>query len=105
MSVLLRATLFALHSALWVREALSWTLAWLWSAIALSVKHKGAKLECIAADTRRLQKVPQHLAVVVQEEGVSCDDLAHLATWAFASNIRVVSLYDPYGEFVHICMS
>ena len=95
---LLRASLVALHSILWLRETLSWTLAWLWTAIAFSIKHKGTKLDCIAEDRRHLLKVPLHLAVVVQEEEISCDDLAHIATWAFASNIRIVSLYDPYGE-------
>lgn len=96
----LGATLAALHSILWLREALSWTLAWVWTAIAYSIKHKGTKLECITEDTRDMSKVPLHLAMVVQEEEeISCDDLARVAMWAFASNIRVVSLYDPYGEW------
>ncbi len=96
----LRGALVAVHSVLWLKEALTWTLLWAWTAIAYSIKHKGTKLDCIAADAKRLQKVPAHLAVVVQEEEISCEDLANIATWAFASNIRVVSLYDPYGEML-----
>jgi hypothetical protein len=96
---LMRTTLAALHSVLWLRETLKWALAWVWTAIAYSIKHKGTKLECIAADTKDLSKVPLHLAIVVQEEGmISFNDLARVAVWAFASDIRVVSLYDPYGE-------
>lgn len=95
---LLRATLAALHAVLWVRDTSSWILLWLWSSVTYSLKHKGEKLECIAADMRDLKKVPQHLAVVVQEEEVSSDDLALIATWAFASHVHVVSFYDPYGK-------
>lgn len=94
----LRGTLVALHSLLWLGTALSWTLTWVWTAIAYSIKHKGTKLESITADARDLAKVPLHLAAVVQEKDISCDDLARVALWAFASNIRVLSLYDPYGE-------
>lgn len=95
---LLGTALVALHSVLWLRNSLGWTLAWLWTAISYAIKHKGKSLECIAVDAKELSKVPGHLAMVVQEEEVSCDDLARMAVWAFASNIRVVSLYDPYGE-------
>lgn len=94
----LRGTLAALHSLLWAREALRWTFSLLWTSLALSFKHKGTKLERIAEDSRVLKKVPSHLAVVVQEQHISCEDLARIATWAFASNITTVSLYDPYGE-------
>ena len=94
---LLKGTLAALHSMLWLREVFSWTLVWVWTAIAYSIKHKGTKLECITEDTRELSKLPWHLAIVVQED-VSCDDLARVAMWAFASSVRVVSLYDPHGE-------
>lgn len=95
---LFRVTLVALHSMLWLRDATSWLFAWVWTGIAHSIKHKGTKQEYIAADKKALRKVPQHLAIVVQEEHISSDDLARIAMWAFASDVLLVSLYDPYGE-------
>lgn len=96
----LRLALVSLHSVLWAREAVGRVWLWLCTAVAFSLKHKGKKLECIAADRKELQKVPTHLALVIQEEHISCDDLACLAVWAFASDVRTVSIYDPYGETV-----
>ncbi len=95
---LLRLALVSLHSVLWAREAVSRVYLWLWSTMVYVFKHKGKKLECIAADRKELRKVPAHLALVVQEEKISCDNLVHVAMWAFASDVRTVSLYDPYGE-------
>lgn len=106
---LLRATLVILHGALWLREAVTYTLLWVWTGIAYSIKHKGTKLECIVKDTKHLRKLPWHLAVIVQETTISYDDLARVTTWAFASGIKLVSLYDPNGEIrereviVHPC--
>ena len=94
---LLRLALVSLHSMLWARDAVSRLFLWLWTTLSYSLKHKGKKLDCIAADGRDLQKIPTHLALIVQEEQISCDDLAHVAVWAFASGIHTISIYDPYA--------
>lgn len=95
--VMLRTTLVTLHSILWLRDSLSRSISWLWLAVSSVAKHKGDKSDQIAADVKALRKMPRHLALVIQEDSISCDDLAHVTTWAFASNIHLVSIYDPHG--------
>lgn len=95
----LRLVLAGLHSVLWLRHWICVTCEWFWMNLLLhyiSTKHKGATLESIAEDAKLLVKVPKHLALLV-EERVSCDDLARLVMWAFASGITTVSLYDSHG--------
>ena len=99
---LLGATLGVLHSLLWLRESVSWAVIRLWVSIVHSIKHKGTKLECIESDVKTFQKRPYHLAVIVQEKEISCDNLAQVTAWAFASGVRIVSLYDPIGELITI---
>ena len=106
-----RVTLVTLHSILWLRDAVSWSVSWLWLGLSYALKHKGVKLDCISTDVKALKKVPHHLALVVQERCVSCEDLARAMTWAFASDIRLVSIYDPYGtnmwdisSYSHSCL-
>ncbi len=98
LDVFLRGTLLSLHFIMWLKSQVSNVFLWTWTCIAHSVKHKGTKLEAIMEDVRDLDKVPLHLAVVVQEEEVSCDDLAQMTAWAFAGGVKMVSLYDPCGE-------
>ena len=95
---LLRVTLLTIHSVIWLRESISRVLTWLWNSIPHFIKHKGTKLECIVSDIKSLSKVPKHLTIIVLEEGTWYDDLARVTTWAFASGVGTVSLYDPCGE-------
>lgn len=96
---MLKFTLASVHGALWLGNWISTSFGWLWMCILQfnSSKYKGKKLEGIAADAKELEKVPQHLAVLVHQDLMSCDDLAHIAVWAFASGVRTVSFYDPNG--------
>lgn len=98
----MRASLATLHSMFWLRDAVSWMLVWVWATISYSLKHKGEKYDSIAADARGLKKLPRHLALVVQEQQVSCSDLARMATWAFASDICLVSIYDPHSTQYYV---
>lgn len=94
----LTVSLKTVHSFQWLRYSITYFFTWLWTAILYTVKHKGTKLESIQEDTKHLQKVPLHLAVIVQEEELSYDDLACVVVWAFAVGIHYVSLYDPHGN-------
>jgi len=101
---LAKFTLKTLHYLLWLRNSIGITFGWLWICILqiTSSKYKGKKLESITLDAKELEKIPQHLAVIVHEESISCDDLAKVSVWAFASGIRTVSLYDHSGKFTYM---
>ena len=98
---MLKLTLASVHCALWFRNWISKSFNWLWMCILqfTTSKYKGKKLETISSDAKELEKIPQHLAVLAHQEFMSCDDLAHVAVWAFACGIRTVSFYDPNGMF------
>ncbi len=100
----LRFTLASLHCTLWAKSWLSARIVWMWGCLLqlTSSKYKGKKLETIASDAKELEKIPHHLAVIVHQEFLSCDDLAQVAVWAFACGIRTVSFYDPNGGFCHL---
>ena len=95
---LLRITLGAIHASVWLRDAIYFSLLWLWTGLVYSVKHKGSKLECIQEDTKELKKIPQHLSLIVHEERLSHTDLAKVVTWAFATGIHNVSIYNSQGR-------
>ena len=94
---MLNITLKTVHSFQWLRISIKYLFIWLWAGILYTVKHKGTKLECIQRDTRHLTKVPMHLALIVQEDKLSYDDLARIVVWAFAVGVYNISLYDPSG--------
>ena len=96
----LKLVLLSVHSALWLQHWLYVNCEWCWIYLFnfTSAKHYGTELEGITNDAKRLEKVPQHLALLVQEEQISCDDLARLAVWSFASGIKTLSLYDSHGR-------
>ena len=91
------AALSTLHGLLWLRGCLYWLVTCLWSTALYSLKHKGCELSSIQRDARSLSKLPLSLAVVVQEEALSYSDLAKAVTWACASGVSTITLYDPYG--------
>lgn len=95
----LRLLLVSLHSILWLKHWIGVTCGWLWINVLhyTYIKHKGTKFESITEDAKLLEKVPKHLAVLVEQEQLSCDDLARVAMWSFATGIRTVSLFDPRG--------
>ena len=95
----LRLVLAGLHSTLRLKQWICVTFEWFWINLLYytSAKHKGTNLESIVGDAKLLVKLPKHLALLVHQESVSCDDLARLVIWAFASGITTVSLYDSHG--------
>ena len=95
---LLRFTLGTVHALVWLKESTLYSLLWLWTAVTYAVKHKGTKLECVQEDTRQLKKIPSHLALMIHEEDMSHTDLARIVTWAFASGIHNVSIYNAHGK-------
>ena len=95
---LLKFTLVTVHAIVWLRDSTYYSLLWLWTALTYAAKHKGSKLESIQEDTRQLQKIPLHLALMIHEEEFSHTDLARIVTWAFASGIYNVSIYNSHGK-------
>lgn len=98
------AMLNSVHALRWLRGAALAVVLWLWSSVYYLVKHKGTKLECIQRDVRELQKLPVHLALVVNEREIAYTDLAKLVNWSFAAGIHHVSLYDSRGR-LFLCMN
>ena len=93
-----RTTLNTVHALRWARLAAVAVCSWLWSALVYATKHKGSKLELIQRDVQRLEKLPIHLALVVNERPVSYGDLARMVNWSFSVGIQYLTLYDPRGE-------
>ena len=91
-------TLNAIHALRWVRHATVAVCVWLWSSLLYLAKHKGSELKLIQKDVQRLEKLPLHLALVVNERQVSYSDLAKIVNWCFCVGIHYVTLYDPRGE-------
>ena len=102
---LAKFTLGTVHGFLRLRNSIATTFGWLWICLLqlTSSKYKGKKLENIAADAKELEKMPHHLAVIVNEGVISCDDLAKVSVWAFASGVRTISFYDHTGMHYQIC--
>jgi len=45
-----------------------------------------------------LEKVPQHIAFLLLEPKISCQDLAKLVFWSVSAKISTISFYDPRGK-------
>lgn len=101
---LLKFTLGAIHASVRLRDAIYFSLLWLWTGLVYAVKHKGSKLECIQEDTKEMKKIPQHLTLIVHEERLSHADLAKVVTWAFAAGIHHVSIYNSQGRHTMIIL-
>ncbi|XP_064405142.1 dehydrodolichyl diphosphate synthase complex subunit nus1-like isoform X2 [Halichondria panicea] len=94
---LLSFTLSTLHYSRMFKIYVGYALGWLWTSMLFVLKHKGTKLEAIQEDANTLNKIPLHIAILVnsREEQLNLDDLARLVVWALASGINTVSLYSP----------
>ena len=90
-------TLNTIHALRWVRHAAVAVCVWLWSTLLYLAKHKGSKLELIQRDVQQLEKLPLHLALVVNERDLTYCDLAKIVNWCFCVGIQYVTLYDPRG--------
>lgn len=97
---LLSFTLSTLHYSRMFKIYVGYALGWLWTSMLFVLKHKGTKLEAIQEDANTLNKIPLHIAILVnsREEQLKLDDLARLVVWALASGINTVSLYSPNGK-------
>ena len=95
-------TLYTIHAIRRLRHALVAVCVWLWSTGIYLVKHKGSKLECIQRDVKELNKLPVHIALVMNEREVSHADLGRLVNWCFSLGIHYVSLFDPQGQLASI---
>ena len=99
------ATLNTIHALRWLRYAVLAMYYWVCGTVLYLAKHKGSKLECIQRDVKELQKLPLHIALVVNEAHMSHVDLARLVNWCFAVGTHYVSLYDPQGQcFLCVCV-
>ena len=97
--VMWAVSLRVVHAIQWVRETVQFMMVWIWKAVFYAaLKHKGSKLECIQNDVKELRKIPMHIAVIVQEEELSYNDLANIVVWSFSAGVHTVSLYDPRGK-------
>ena len=92
----------SIHALRWLRHAVVTVWAWLWGSVLYLTKHKGSKLELIQRDVQELQKLPVHLALLVNERQISHSDLARLVNWCFCAGINYVSLYDPRGQHRYV---
>ena len=97
--VMWAVSLRIVHALQWLRETVQLMMVWIWEAVFYAaLKHKGSKLECIQNDVKELRKIPMHIAVIVQEEELSYNDLANILVWSFSAGVHTVSLYDPRGK-------
>ena len=90
-------TLNTIHALRWARHATVAMCVWIWSTLVYLAKHKGYELKLIHKDVQGLEKLPLHLALVVNERRVSYNDLARIVNWCFCAGIQYVTLYDPRG--------
>ena len=91
-------TLNTIHALRWFKHTLVAVCTWLWSTVLYLSKHKGTKFDLVQRDVQSLEKLPVHLALVVNERPLSHCDLARIVNWCFCVGVQYVSLYDPRGE-------
>lgn len=93
-------TLSTLHYSRMVKLYLGNALTWLFTSVLFLMKHKGTKLVAIQEDSQTLNKIPLHIAILInlREDQFNFDNLAKLTVWALASGINTVSLYHPNGR-------
>ena len=96
-AAVLRAILETVHLLLWLRHILEALVV----ATKRSLDHlnlKDKSLDSIQAESRKLEKIPQHLAIVFQESELRLEYVAKLLCWSFAAGVQYTSVYDPKGE-------
>ena len=64
----------------------------------LSLQTRRDQVDLVQRDVQSLEKLPVHLALVVNERPLSHCDLARMVNWCFCVGVQYVSLYDPRGE-------
>lgn len=102
METLRLVTLNCVHALRWLRLAAVALYLWVWGSVVYLAKHKGSKLECIQRDVKEINKLPLHLALIVNEPHMSHVDLARVVNWCFAVGIHYVSLFDPQGKLKYM---
>lgn len=91
-------TLAMIHSVLWMKSTIVVLYYWATLALASPFKHKGVKTDLILEDSKQLDKIPFHLAIILCEEDISYSDLSLMICWAFSFGIQWVSVYDMKGR-------
>lgn len=59
----------------------------------------GRNIKCVDSKFRSLNKIPQHVAVILGPEEPSFKDLVNIVIWCTASGIPFISFYDHNGKY------
>ncbi len=96
---LLSFSLSTLHYSRMLKICLENALTWLFTSVLFVLNHKGTKLAAIQEDSQTLNKIPLHIAILInlREDQINLDNVAKLTVWALASGINTVSLYHSNG--------
>ncbi len=96
-TILSNLTLSMVHTVVWIRSTIVTLYCWMALSLTSPFKHKGVKTDLILQDSKRLKKIPFHLAVVLCEDDIIYNDLSSIVCWAFSFGIQLVSIYDLKG--------
>lgn len=50
----------------------------------------------------KIEKLPQHVIVILGFDEVSLENLVRLISWCFLAKIQFITLYDPTGKFLFL---
>ena len=101
-AIVLRAILQTVHFALWLRQVLGVMFVNTKRTLDYLLDRKEKSLDAIQAESRKLEKIPQHLAIVFQESDLCLESVASILCWSFAAGVQYTSVYDPKGEHPRI---
>ena len=94
-AIILRAILQTAHLALWLRQVLRVMFVNTKRTLNYLLDRKEKSLDAIQAESRKLEKIPQHLGIIFQESDLCLESVATLLCWSFAAGVQYTSVYDP----------